>query len=263
MYEELLPAVVTAANRGADRLLAYFDPEARPADRAAMYDAGTRIEAAASAAVRAALDGVRPAAGWLDDDENGRDVPPGEWWIVDGAEGGVNHVHGLPEWAVTITLVRDGVPQLAVVRQPIGDLTYTAVRGAGAYRNGRPLRVSAKTALDAAIVTASQAGGGPELHARFGRALAAMADRALLVRNTIPTTFPLLAVASGQYDVFWQYDPDLPGTTAGTLLVSEAGGLVTDLAGRPWSPAAPDVLVAAPGVHAAALEVLSDAAVSA
>ncbi|MFL6122952.1 inositol monophosphatase family protein [Actinophytocola sp.] len=206
---------------------------------------------------RKALDGVRPGARWFDDDVDGRDVPAGEWWIVDGAEGGVNHVHGLPEWGVTVVLVADGVPRLAVVRQPLGDLTYTAVEGGGAFRNGTRLRVSAKTSLDAAIATASQAGNGREVHARFGRAVAAMSDAALLVRNTIPTTFPLLGVAAGQYDVFWQYEPDLPGTAAGTLLVREAGGVVSDLAGRPWRPTSPDVLVAAPGLHSAALGVLA------
>src|SRR5262245_49009181 len=211
-YSELLPAVVDAADQGAARLLEAFDPNARPADRTAMYEAGTRIEGASLDAVRKALDGVRPGAQWFDDDVDGRNVPDGEWWIVDGAEGGVNHVHGLPEWGVTVVLVVDRVPRLAVVRQPLGDLTYTAVEGGGAFRNGTRLRVSAKTGLDAAIVTASQAGNDPEVHARFGRAVAAMSDKALLVRNTIPTTFPLLGVAAGHYDVFWQYEPDLPGT---------------------------------------------------
>ncbi|TDV46234.1 inositol monophosphatase family protein [Actinophytocola oryzae] len=256
-YHELLPAVVDAAMQGGDRLLELFDPAARPVDRAAMYEAGMRIEAASLTAVRKALDGVRPEAGWFDDDVSGRAVPPGEWWIVDGAEGGVNHVHGLPEWAVTITLVKDRTPQLAVVRQPIGDLTYTAVKDAGAFLNGTRLRVSAKTSLDAAVVTASQAGGSTDVHARFGRALAAMSDHALLVRNTIPTTFPLLGLAAGQFDVFWQYEPDLPGTAAGTLLVTEAGGVATELSGQPWRPESPDVLVAAPGLHAKALDVLA------
>jgi myo-inositol-1(or 4)-monophosphatase len=255
-YSELLPAVVEAANRGASFLLARFDPKSRPADRAAMYELGMGLEEGSVAAVREVLDGVAPNAGWYDD-EDGRELPPGEWWIVDGAEGGVNHVHGLPEWAVTIALVRDGIPQLSVVRQPVGELTYTAVRGAGAWRNGQPLRVSAKTSLDAAIAAASQAGNGPEVNARFGRAVAAMSDRALLVRNTIPTTFPLLRVASGQSDVFWQYEPDVPGTAAGTLLAAEAGAVVTDLSGKHWDLNSPDVLVAAPGVHAAALAVLS------
>ncbi|MFE2063386.1 inositol monophosphatase family protein [Streptomyces sp. NPDC059467] len=258
-YGELLASVVEAANRGADFLKARFDPQTRPADRAAMYHLGAGLEEGSVAAVREVLDGVLPGAGWFDDEgaEAERNLPPGEWWIVDGAEGGVNHVHGLPEWAVTIALVKDGIPQLSVVRQPVDDLTYTAVRGTGAWRNGEPLRVSAKTGLDAAIVSASQAGNSPETHARFGRAVAAMSDRALLVRNTIPTTFPLLRVASGQSDVFWQYEPDLPGTAAGTLLATEAGALVSDLSGKPWDLNSPDILVAAPGVHSAALEVLS------
>lgn len=255
-YSELLPVVTEAANRGAGFLMERFDPESRPADRAAMYGLGTGLEDGALAAVREVLDGVVPGAGWFDDEDD-RAVPPGEWWIVDGAEGGVNHVHGLAEWAVTIALVRDWVPRLSVVRQPVGDLTYAGVAGGGARRNGRPLRVSAKTSLDAAIVTASQAGGSTEMHARFGRAVATMSDRALLVRNTIPTTFPLLTVASGQYDVFWQYEPDRPGTAAGTLLATEAGAVVTDLSGKPWDLNSPDILVAAPGVHAAALEALA------
>lgn len=256
-YSELLPSVVEAANRGGGFLMAKFDPGSRPADRTAMYQLGADLEEGSLAAVREVLDGVLPGAGWFDEDEKEGALPPGEWWIVDGAEGGVNHVHGLPEWAVTIALVRDGLPQLSVVRQPAGDLTYTAVRGAGARLNREPLRASAKTSLDAAIAGASQAGGSPGLHARFGRAVAAMSDRALLVRNTIPTTFPLLRVAAGQSDVFWQYDPDLPGTAAGTLLATEAGAVATDLAGRPWDLSSPDILVAAPGVHAAALEVLA------
>lgn len=257
-YEELLPAVVSAANRGAGLLLSRFDPDARPVDRAAIGRMGTRIEEDSQAAVRAGLDGLLPNAGWFDEDANGKAVPPGEWWIVDGAEGGVNYVYGLAEWAVTVTLIRDGVPRLTVVRQPIGDLTYTAVRGGGAHRNGVPLSVSAKTDLGVAMVTASQAGNSPAVHERFGRAITAMLDSALLVRNTIPTTFPILGVASGQHDVFFQYDPDLPGTAAGSLLVTEAGGVVTDLAGGPWLPDSPDVLIAAPGLHAAALAVLSD-----
>ncbi|MET9081852.1 inositol monophosphatase [Streptomyces sp. NPDC004237] len=256
-YDGLLDSVVEAANRGADFLKARFDPRARPADRAAMYHLGAGLEAGSVAAVREVLDGILPSAGWFDDEEGERNLPPGEWWIVDGAEGGVNHVHGLPEWAVTIALVKDGVPQLSVVRQPVDDLTYMAVRGTGAWRNGEPLRVSAKTDLDAAIAGASQAGNSPGTHARFGRAVAAMSDRALLVRNTVPTTFPLLRVAAGQSDIFWQYEPDLPGTAAGTLLATEAGALVSDLSGKPWDLNSADILVAAPGVHAAALEVLS------
>ncbi len=255
-YEELVPAVVRAANRGAVLLLNQFDPNARPLDRQAIGTVGARIESASQDAVREGLDGVLPGAGWFDEDESGNAVPSGDWWVVDGAEGGVNYVYGLAEWAVTVTLIRDRAPYLTVVRQPMRDLTYTAVKGGGAFLNGERLQVSAKTDLGVAMVTASQSGNSPAVHERFGRAVSAMMDAALLVRNTIPTTFPLLTVASGQHDVFFQYDPDLPGTAAGMLLVTEAGGVASEISGGPWVPDSPDVLVAAPGVHEAAAKVL-------
>lgn len=248
--------MVQAADEAGLALLASFDPASRPADRAAMYELGTRLEATSTAIVREALDGVAPDVGWWDEDETGRVVPPGRWWVVDGTEGAVNHVHGLPEWGVTITLVTDGQPELTVVRQPIGDLTYTAARGQGADLNGQPLRASAKTDLAAAAVTASQAGNDEPTYARFASAFTAMASRALLVRNTIPTVFPLLGLAAGHYDVFWQYEPDLPGTAAGALLAAEAGAVVTDLTGASWDVNSAGILVAAPGLHASALEVL-------
>ncbi|SEF28751.1 myo-inositol-1(or 4)-monophosphatase [Amycolatopsis pretoriensis] len=252
---DVLNTMVQAASEAGQALLASFDPASRPADRAAMYELGTKLEATSTEIVRSALDGV-DGVGWWDEDESGRVVPAGRWWVVDGTEGAVNHVHGLPEWGVTITLVADGQPELTVVRQPIGDLTYTAARGQGAFLNGSRLHVSAKTDLSAAAVTASQAGSSPAVFTRFAAAFTAMASQALLVRNTIPTTFPLLGLASGQYDVFWQYEPDLPGSAAGSLLALEAGAVVSDLAGGAWDVNSADILVAAPGLHAAALEVL-------
>ncbi len=253
---DVLNTMVQAASEAAQALLASFDPASRPPDREAMYALGTKLEATSTSVVRSVLAGVDDV-GWWDEDEGGRVVPPGRWWVVDGAEGAVNHVHGLPEWAVTITLVTDGQPELTVVRQPIGDLTYTASRGHGAYLNGSPLHVSAKTDLSAAAVTASQAGNSMAVYERFAGAFAAMASKALLVRNTIPTVFPLLGLAAGQYDVFWQYSPDLPGTASGSLLALEAGAVVSDLSGGAWNVNSSDILVAAPGLHASALEVLA------
>ncbi|WP_216893654.1 inositol monophosphatase family protein [Nocardia alni] len=257
-YGEMLPAVVDATRRAGKSLLRQYDPDSRPADRAAMFQIGTAIEDSALSVLKEVLDDAHPGIGWFDEDRDGVDVPSGEWWIVDGVEGAVNFVHGLPEWGLIITLVSDGVPKLAVVSRPVDDVIYTAVEGEGAYRDGRALSVSRKTGLDAAIATASQAGNSPRVHERFGRAFAVMSDRAMLVRNTVPTMFPMLDVAAGHYDLFWQYDPDLPGTVAGTLLATEAGAVVSTVSGAPWRIDSTDVLVAAPGVHAAALEALAE-----
>jgi len=159
---------------------------------------------------------------------------------------------------VTVTLLRDGQPVLAVVRQPVGDLTYTAVRGAGSYLNGQRLRVSAKTSLNAAIgVTGQAEAGQDDTYRRIGESVTAMLGHALLVRAFVPSTFPMLLVAAGQNDVFWQYEPVLPGVAAGALLITEAGGTVSRIDGSPWSPGSPDILAAAPALHQAAAGALA------
>lgn len=254
----LLAKVIDAVHDAGTRLLALYSPDARPGDWNEIASAGRRNEEASLDGLRDALAAARPQARWVEDDQETIELPPGEWWVVDAAEGNVNHVHGLPEWCVSATLLRDNTPVLAAVYQPIGDLTYTAVRGAGVHLNGRPLHTSTKSDLAVAIVTTGQAEAGQaHTYRRFGDALTAMLSRALLVRATVPSTFPLLLVASGHYDVFWQYEPVLPGIAAGALFVTEAGGIVSDIHGRPWRPGSPDFLASSPRLHAAAVEALS------
>lgn len=261
MTDPLLNAVVTATHAAGDRLLKIYAPDARPTGRADMFTAGKRNEEASLPELRAALEAIRPGAGWVEEDMETTALPPGEWWTVDDVEGSVNHVHGMPEWCVSVTLVRDGEPVLTVVRQPIGDLTYTAVRGGGAWLNGKRLEVSAKTELNAAIVATGQAEAEQAgTYRRIGESVTAMLGKALLVRATVPSTFPMLLVAAGHNDVFWQYEPVLPGIAAGVLLVTEAGGVASRIDGSPWRPGAPDVLVSAPALHRAAIDVLATVA---
>ncbi len=255
---DLLPGVVGVARAAGTRLLQVYAPDARPAGRQDMFVAGTRNEELADGGtLRAALARVRPQAGWVEDDEETKPLGDGEWWAVDAVEGNVNHVHGMPEWCVSITLLRDQAPVLAVVYQPADDLLYTAVRGAGARRNGTTLRASRKTDMNAAITITGQAEADQrDTYRRIGDSMTAMLSHALMVKASVPSTFPMLQVATGQADVFWQYEPVLPGIAAGILLVTEAGGVATRVDGSPWRPGAPDILVAAPGLAEAAVKVL-------
>src|ERR1700677_63122 len=255
----LLDEVANVAAEAGDRLLAVYSPDARPASRDELTQAAIRNEEVSSAGLRDALMALRPQARWLDEDHETGALPDGEWWVVDSVEGSVNHVHGLPEWGVSITLVIDGVPGLGVFRQPVAGRTYTALRGRGAYENGRRLAVSGKRGLDVAIVGTGQAEAGQAAtYARIGRSIAKLLGKAFLVRATVPSTFPMLLVAGGHIDAFWQYQPGLPGIALGILLATEAGGVATAIDGTPWTPAAGSVLVAAPGVHTAMVQALSE-----
>ena len=257
-YAGLLASVVAAATAAGDRLMADFSPDARPASRADMAVGGRHLEELVLAELRPELASLRPPAGWVDEEMETTPLPPGEWWVVDPVEGAVNYVHGMPEWCVTVTLMRDGRPVLAVVRQPVGDLTYTAVRDAGAHLNGQRLNASAKTSLKAAIAVTGQAEAGQDdTYRRIGESVTAMLSQVLLVRASVPSTFPMLRVATGQNDVFWQYEPVLPGVAAGVLLITEAGGTVTRIDGSAWNPGSRDILATAPALHHAAVGALA------
>ncbi|MFC8177275.1 inositol monophosphatase family protein [Rhodococcus sp. NPDC057297] len=239
----LLSQVEEVAHAAGETLLTLFDPDSRPTDRTQLFDAMRRNEDAVSG-LRDELASLRPSAQWLPDTLSSTSLPDGEWWVVDAVEGNVNHVHGSGEWCVTVTLVVDGAPTLTVVRQPIGDRTYTAVTGGGAYLGTTELHVARKRDLaDAVALTGQAEHGQTDTHQAISRSVEALLGQSLLVRATVPSTFPLLSVAAGHADIFWQYRPTLPGVAAGLLLATEAGGIATRIDGTPWHPGSADILV--------------------
>ncbi|MFE7170352.1 inositol monophosphatase family protein [Streptomyces sp. NPDC057616] len=209
--------------------------------------------------LRPRLARLRPHARWVEEELEGGALPPGEWWVVDPAEGNVNHLHALPEWAVTATLVRDNQPVLTAVHQPLTGETYTALTGAGAHVDGRPLHVSPTTDLGLSLVATSQArpDEDEDVVRRVGSSITAMLHDALVVRTSVPATLHLLNVAAGRIDAFWQFAGARADLLPGALLVAEAGGRISDTEGRSWTPQSESFLAAAPGVHPPAVAALS------
>ncbi|WP_028923734.1 inositol monophosphatase family protein [Pseudonocardia acaciae] len=261
MLTELLTEVTTAVQAAGALVRQRFTRDARPNSLEDVLAALRANDEASLSLLREPLRTARPAAGWIDDELETGALPDGEWWVADPVEGNINHVHGLTDWSVTATLVRDNRPVLTAVHLPLAGDTYTASAGGGAFLNGAPLRPSAKTRLDGAYVGTGQArpGDDPATLRRLTRSLSAMLDAALVTRSSVPATLQLIEVAAGRMDVFWQHSDVRSGLLAGALLVAEAGGTVTDTRGNPWTPASPDLLAAAPGLHRAAVDVLSAA----
>lgn len=258
MNKELLAATVSAVRHAGSRLMTRYSTDSRLPGLPEMLVNLQANDDAVVDTVRPALTEALPSAGWLNDEHGSGPLALGEWWLIDPVGGNVNAVHGMPDWNIGVSLVRDGRPVLAVVYFPALDEMYTATEGGGAFLNSVRLRVSVKTSLEGTLAGTGQAkpGHDPELAKRMGSALTAMLNSALYVRISVPVTQHLAQVASGQMDLHWQFD-NVRSHTAGVLLVQEAGGVVTDLEGRPWEPASESYLAAAPGVHAAALKVLT------
>jgi myo-inositol-1(or 4)-monophosphatase len=257
--QALLPLVVAAVQAAGNRIKERFSPDTRPHDLQAIGSMIHANDAVSLDTLRHALTQARPYAQWVDDEGGGGALPQGEWWVTDPVEGAINHIHGMTEWCVTITLVRDNIPVLTVVYLPLTNNTYTALRGGGATSDGVALHASSKTALNASLVGTGQAvpGESVETYRRIGQSVTAMLSAALVVRVSVPATLQLIHIAAGRLDIFWQYSNVRSGLLAGALLVAEAGGKITDIDGAPWTLNSSHFLACAPALQEAAVSTLA------
>ena len=257
--DALLSATTDAVRAAGERLKERYSIDARLDSLAAILEAIHNNDDASLDVMKEALLAARPGSMWAEDELDAGPLLSGEWWVTDPVEGNINHIHGMADWCVTATLVRDNDPVMTVVYLPLTGDVYTAVRDGGAYQNGNPLKPSAKTDLEASLVGTGQAKPGEtsETFRRIGRSVTAMLEASLVVRVSVPATLQLIHVAAGRMDVFWQFSQVRSGLLAGALLVREAGGMVTDVQGRPWRLASDDFLASTPGLHASASKALS------
>lgn len=255
----LLAEVACAVQWAGQTLLTRFRTIPPPTTLAELLGGIEANDAAVEAGLRDALLAAVPGSQWAADEEEEGPLPDGDWWVVDPAEGNVNHLHGRPGWAVTATLVRDGEPMLVAVDVPLTGDTYTAVVGRGAFLNGKPIKVSAKRELSAAIIASGQASPGEPEVVRMAmiKSAAKLLDAALLVRLSVPSTVELIDVATGKLDAFWQHGSVRAGLIGGALLVREAGGRVVNLTGERWTAASADFLAGPATLEPALLAVLS------
>ncbi|MFJ9779865.1 inositol monophosphatase family protein [Amycolatopsis sp. NPDC101161] len=258
MTHELLPAAAAAVRRAGERLLTRYSTETRQSGRAELLAAAYDNDAAVVDVLRPALAGIRPQASWLNDEHGFGPLDEGEWWLIDPVGGNVNTVHGMTDWNVGVSLVRDGRPVLSVLYVPLLDQMFTATEGGGTFLNGVRLQVSDKESLDGALAGTGQSkpNQDPEIAERMGASFTAMMKSTIYVRISVPATHQLAQVAAGRMDLHWNFE-NVRSQVAGVLLVQEAGGIVTDFDGKPWTLTSTGYLAAAPGVHAAALEVLT------
>jgi myo-inositol-1(or 4)-monophosphatase len=179
-------------------------------------------------------------------------------WLIDPLDGTTNFAHGLPIFSVVLALLHGGRPVVGVVYDPSRDELFTAVQGQGAFLNNQPLHVSARGPLARALLVTGfpyDVRTNPDNNLeRFGH----FAVRARAVRRLGSAAIDLAYVAAGRLDGYWEGRLNPWDVAAGTLLVREAGGRVTDYAGAPI-PVPHTGLVASNGVsHAEMLDVIRD-----
>lgn len=167
----------------------------------------------------------------------GRKQKPGDMtWYIDPLDGTTNFVFGISLCAVSIALARDGRPLLGVVHDPFKEETFSAARGTGTWLNGTPAGVDRDTAtLDRSLLVTGYPGNinmRPHMH-RVN--LRQVIDRSNNLRALGSAALELAYVACGRFTGFWEVALRPWDVAAGMVLVEEAGGKVTNLAGQPLS----------------------------
>jgi len=168
-------------------------------------------------------------------------------WYVDPLDGTTNYAHGLPFFCVSVALRSHGSTVAGAVFDPLHDELYSAARSEGAFVNGTPLRASAVTRLDRALVVAqAQTVDDGEI-----RAYAALVGRLMRVAGGVRSLgSPALAlcfIAAGRLEAYCEYAMDAWDILAGQLILQEAGGRLTTFAGRPQATADRADIVASNG----------------
>lgn len=178
----------------------------------------------------------------------------GVTFVIDPLDGTTNFLHGVLEYAVSIAALVDDELVAGVVLHVPRDDWYTATRGGGAWWNGQRLAVS--TIADPAralVATGFPFAGGDNVDVYLGQMRRLMTHTAGL-RRPGAASLDLAGVACGRFDGFWENRLAPWDIAAGMLLVREAGGIVTDLAGAPCAVETTGILAASPAMHAWLLE---------
>jgi len=153
-------------------------------------------------------------------------------WYIDPLDGTTNFLHGLPIFAISIGLAREGQMVAGLVYNPISDDMYIAEKGQGAYFNNHRLRVSARRDMaDALIGCGIPHLGKTKAHDRFKAELATLMPRVSNLRRLGAAALDLCCVAAGRYDGYWERDLQSWDMAAGILIIKEAGGFVSDIDG--------------------------------
>lgn len=152
-------------------------------------------------------------------------------WIVDPLDGTTNFLHAIPHFAINIALQREGATVAAVTYNPATNELFWAEKGKGCYVNDKRLRVAQRSRLEEAVLATGIPFLGHGQHARFLKELHQISQRVAGVRRFGSAALDLAWVAAGRYDGYWERDLKAWDIAAGALLVTEAGGKVTDADG--------------------------------
>jgi myo-inositol-1(or 4)-monophosphatase len=245
-----------AARRGGRILCGYFGNLSR-IEKKGRTDLVTEADLASEKAIIETIGAHFPHHGILAE-ESGRHGGDGRGvWIIDPLDGTTNFAHNLPVFAVSIAYAEEGVVRHGTILNPVHGELFQASAGCGATRNGRPIQVSGTSRLDSALLMTGFPYDLDDVLDGVMKRLKACLGAVQGVRRPGAAALDLCDVACGRCDGFWEERLKPWDTAAGALIVTEAGGRVTDFGGRPFLPEMPAILATNGLLHSALRDLLN------
>ncbi|MDH5276698.1 MAG: inositol monophosphatase [Gammaproteobacteria bacterium] len=171
-------------------------------------------------------------------------------WIIDPLDGTTNYVHGFPTFSVSIALRRKETLEVGVVYDPCRQELFTTMRGGGAQLDGKRIRVSERKELEGTLIgTGFPYRSNTRWMKTYLQMLGRVMEHTAGVRRPGSAALDLSYVAAGRLDGFFEFGLEIWDTAAGTLMIQEAGGLVTSLTGKDSHLDSGDVLAGNPKIH--------------
>ena len=233
MHPMLNTAVRAARQAGRIINRASLDLDTLAVARKQRNDFVTEVDRASEEAIIEVLRTAYPGHSILAEesghDANGHKGHPREAeniWIIDPLDGTTNFIHGFPQYAVSIALMQKGVVTQAVVYDPSRDELFTATRGRGAYLNGRRIRVSKRLRIEESLIGTGFPFRKLDMLDGYLAMMRVVMERAAGLRRPGAAALDLAYVAAGRLDGFFELGLAPWDAAAGSLLITEAGGMV-------------------------------------
>jgi myo-inositol-1(or 4)-monophosphatase len=203
------------------------------------------------------LDKARPGYGFIGEEGGAREgADKSHTWIVDPLDGTTNFLHGIPQFAISIGLQREGTIIAGVIYNPANDELYTAERGKGAFLNDQRLRVAGRRKLSESVIAC----GLPHIgRGDFKLSLAELAEiqpRVAGLRRFGAASLDMAFVAAGRLDGYWERNLQAWDLAAGQIIAREAGGIVSGIEGDDDPLTTGDVVCGNEFIHAELVKIL-------
>ena len=249
--------VACAAARAAAEIIRDGRDSALDVRHKGAIDMVTQIDLAAEDAIRTVLSQHTPDVPILAE-EGGGAWQAQTRWIVDPLDGTTNYVHGYPSYAVSIALQVDGVLEAGCVFDAVNGTPYTAIRGQGAFCAADRISVSDTSALEQSLLVTGFPYDRREHVDRYLRYVRRFLIVAQGLRRAGAAAMDFVALATGRVDGYWEFGLNPWDVAAGVLLVSEAGGQVSDMKGGDLSLEAPRLLASNAKIHHEMTQILTE-----